>query len=159
MDNKGQAALEYLMTYGWALIVIAIVVGVLVFIVTTPTDVVTCSSGQPSKINVVSHNLGSAAVGAKIGDIVITNVAGGQISSVDIDGDSLLFKDHDDVDTGADYDGDGTDTMAVGNVTIPMFAFTAGDYSTGTISIGYNDPAGLAQTTSITCQGASITVT
>ena len=34
MNKKGQAALEYLMTYGWALIIIAIVMGVLIFVVT-----------------------------------------------------------------------------------------------------------------------------
>ena len=147
------------MTYGWALIVIAIVVGVLVFIVTTPTDVITCSSGQPSKINVVSHNLASTAVNTELGFIVMTNVAGGQISSVDIDGDAGLFADHDDTNSWT-YDGDGTDTMAVGNVTVSMKAgATPGDYSAGSITISYNDPSGLAQSTSISCQGASITLT
>ena len=37
MDSKGQEALEYILTYGWALIVIVIVVGVLIFIVSTPS--------------------------------------------------------------------------------------------------------------------------
>jgi len=32
-NNKGQSALEYLMTYGWALVVIVIVVAALVFLI------------------------------------------------------------------------------------------------------------------------------
>ena len=36
MNSQGQAAFEYLMTYGWALIVIAIVVGFLIFTVNNP---------------------------------------------------------------------------------------------------------------------------
>ena len=27
VNNKGQSALEYLMTYGWALIVVAVIIG------------------------------------------------------------------------------------------------------------------------------------
>ncbi|MDO8427988.1 MAG: hypothetical protein Q7S92_02130 [Candidatus Diapherotrites archaeon] len=42
MNNKGQSALEYLMTYGWALIVIAIVVGVLIVISSSSTAGVVC---------------------------------------------------------------------------------------------------------------------
>lgn len=36
MNTKGQTKLEYLMLYGWATIVIVIVVGVLVFMTTSP---------------------------------------------------------------------------------------------------------------------------
>jgi len=41
MKNNGQAALEYLMAYGWALIVIAIVVGVLIWGTTQQTGGIT----------------------------------------------------------------------------------------------------------------------
>ncbi len=40
MNNKGQAIIEYLMAYGWALIVIAITVGVVTFIVINGADFV-----------------------------------------------------------------------------------------------------------------------
>ena len=38
--SRAQSALEYLMTYGWALIVIAVVVGVLVYIMSGNTELV-----------------------------------------------------------------------------------------------------------------------
>lgn len=38
MNSRGQSALEYLMTYGWALIVIAIVVGFLIMLVIPNSD-------------------------------------------------------------------------------------------------------------------------
>ena len=44
MNGRGQSALEYLMTYGWALIVIAIVVGVLIVISGTSTGGIVCKS-------------------------------------------------------------------------------------------------------------------
>jgi len=46
MDRKAQSALEYLMTYGWALIVIAIVIGVLIFVTSGATGGVTCQSSS-----------------------------------------------------------------------------------------------------------------
>src|SRR3989338_7353948 len=87
MNSRGQAALEYLMTYGWALIVIAIVVGVLVFIVATPTNTLQCTSSAPGKMNVVSNNLATTGTaGTSMGSVVITNVSGGQATLVDMNG-------------------------------------------------------------------------
>ncbi len=42
-DKKGQSALEYLMTYGWALIVIVIVIGVLIYLLSGQTGANTCT--------------------------------------------------------------------------------------------------------------------
>ncbi|MCX6802344.1 MAG: hypothetical protein NT067_04495, partial [Candidatus Diapherotrites archaeon] len=44
MNRKAQSALEYLMTYGWALIVIAIVIGILWYVTSSATGGVTCQS-------------------------------------------------------------------------------------------------------------------
>ena len=141
-----------------ALVYFAIILGLLVFITSTPDTPIACFSGRPAKINVLSHDLGNAAAGGKLGDMVITNVSGGRITSFDIDGDSGLFADHDDRGDFT-FDGDDTDTIAIGNNTIAMKAgATAGNYSTGTITIGYIDHVGLVQSTIITCQGASITL-
>jgi len=49
MNPKAQASLEYLLTYGWALILIATVIGVLVFIASTPADEFRCSVDDPTK--------------------------------------------------------------------------------------------------------------
>ena len=87
MNKRGQAALEYLMTYGWALIVIAIVIGVLVFIVASPTSTIKCTTSDPGVLNVKASNIATtAAAGAKLGDIVVTNLSGGPMTSVTITG-------------------------------------------------------------------------
>ena len=49
MNKKTQAGIEYLMTYGWALILVVTVIGVLVFIVSTPIQDVTFRSSDPTK--------------------------------------------------------------------------------------------------------------
>ena len=38
--GKGQSALEYLITYGWAILIIAVVVSLLYFFVAVPSSVV-----------------------------------------------------------------------------------------------------------------------
>ena len=49
MDVKAQSSLEYLMTYGWALILISTVVGILAFVVMGPTDDFQCTVSEPTK--------------------------------------------------------------------------------------------------------------
>ena len=157
MNSRGQAALEYLMTYGWALIVIAIVVGVLVFIVATPTGSMNCTSTGPGRINVVSNNLRDGSIldtgtTTGIGSIVITNLTGGLAEDVTITGSSLFEV------TQTDYTG--TQDLAVGDTTLNPIpgAVSGSPYTSGTLTIAYTDTVGLDQTSTITCQGASITV-
>lgn len=60
MNRKAQSALEYLMTYGWALIVIAIVIGILWYVTSSATGGVTCQSRSNNfvvKAQAVSANL------------------------------------------------------------------------------------------------------
>ncbi|MFH1545654.1 MAG: hypothetical protein ABIE23_06245 [archaeon] len=59
MNNKAQSALEYLMTYGWALVVIIVIIAVLYILVGTPTS---NSCGNFSTlIPVVTHKVNSDA--------------------------------------------------------------------------------------------------
>ncbi len=83
MNNKAQAALEYLMTYGWALIIIATIFGVLVFIAIPPTQSVSFSSSEPEKIMVKGSNIENNIV-----TIILQNITGGEmrVSNVDLDG-------------------------------------------------------------------------
>lgn len=46
--NKGQVALEYLMTYGWALMMIAIIVGLAIYVM----------AGETGGANFISKNQG-----------------------------------------------------------------------------------------------------
>ena len=142
MNSRGQAALEYLMTYGWALIVIAIVVGVLVFIVATPTGAVACSSSQPGKLNVISNNIDPDT---GLGSIVVTNLTGGTMKSMS------------DFETGV-FAGSTNDIpaeMLVGDTTWSMTVI-AGTGTTGAVGINYTDPVGLAQDVNITCRNLSV---
>ena len=150
MNSRGQAALEYLMTYGWALIVIAIVVGVLVFIVATPTNTIQCTSNAPSKMNVVSNNLATSGPAASAGSIVITNVSGGTATTVLMTGANLFAT------VQAAYTG--TQTLPVGNTTLAP-TMRVGTNTTGTLAIRYKDTVGLDQNVTITCQGATATYT
>lgn len=56
MNSKSQAALEYLMTYGWALVLIVTIASVLFFVVAPPTSQFSCASSDPTKIVLRSVN-------------------------------------------------------------------------------------------------------
>ena len=155
MDNKGQAALEYLMTYGWALIVIAIVVGVLVFIVSSPGGNVVCNSSDPGKILVKASQVDStfAASATDVGTIKLTNITGGDISGASCTATGAFLT--------PVASGDGcTAALASGAewTLVPNATSTGGTYSTSTITVGYTDYAALSRTVTITCSGP-ITVT
>ena len=55
MKPKAQAGLEYLMTYGWALVLIVTVAGVLFFVMAPPTESFVCRSSDPTKIIMKSY--------------------------------------------------------------------------------------------------------
>ncbi|MBN2067212.1 MAG: hypothetical protein JW744_01975 [Candidatus Diapherotrites archaeon] len=161
MNRKGQAALEYLMTYGWALIVIAIVVGVLIFIVSTPVTGVKCNSSDPTKIIVKSSNILATDADAKI---QIQNATGGQAIVTGV-ADGAPFD-----DAATTFDGEGIDEAIAGDIgngtttytwasakqidIVPDYADqTAGSSFNGYFTISYNDAFGYAKTATITCQG------
>jgi hypothetical protein len=76
MNRKAQSALEYLMTYGWALIVIAIVIGILWYVTSNATGGVQCSAkSQNFKVNAASVSTNSA-------QISVTNGTGYQLTSL-----------------------------------------------------------------------------
>ncbi|MBN1940544.1 MAG: hypothetical protein JW772_00010 [Candidatus Diapherotrites archaeon] len=107
MNSRSQAGLEYLMTYGWALVLIVSVASVLFFVMKSPEDTFVCRSSDPTKIIVESYNLPYSSIrstsglcginldcaywGASIygeGDLpstlVLTNATGGPISIIDV---------------------------------------------------------------------------
>jgi len=75
MLKRAQAGLEYLMTYGWALVLIVTIVGALLFVVSAPTGELTVSSSDPSKIMVKSSVLSGGQV-----EVILQNVTGGSMS-------------------------------------------------------------------------------
>jgi len=157
MNTKGQAALEYLMTYGWALIVIAIVVGVLIFIVSSPTSGVTCNSSDPAKILFKSSNiLGTAATS----EIQLQNATGGNITITAVSADGTQFG-----TTGATINGT---TAAPSGMTLAISSgqtmkVVPGTYGAGagpakTLSgarfgIQYTDQFNYTKDVNVTCNG------
>jgi len=84
MSQKAQAGLEYLMTYGWALVIIASVVGVLVFIINPTSTTASFSSSDPTKIM-----LKGSSITENTASLVLQNITGGaiKINSVHFFGD------------------------------------------------------------------------
>jgi len=74
-NSKAQSGLEYLMTYGWALILIAAVIGVLVFVASSPDSDITFSSSDPTKIMIKSGNLYATTI-----TVIVQNITGGNIT-------------------------------------------------------------------------------
>ncbi|MBN1940545.1 MAG: hypothetical protein JW772_00015 [Candidatus Diapherotrites archaeon] len=56
MFSRSQAGLEYLMTYGWGLILIVTVAGVLFFVLAPPQNNFSCISSDPTKIVLKSYD-------------------------------------------------------------------------------------------------------
>lgn len=55
MDCRTQAALEYLMTYGWALVILVTAASVLFFVLQPQSNQFSCVSSDPAKIVFVSY--------------------------------------------------------------------------------------------------------
>ena len=143
MDNKGQAALEYLMTYGWALIVIAIVVGVLVFIVSSPGGNVVCNSNDPGKVMVKAAQISSSTGG---GTVQFTNLTGGDMRNVDVYSLNGAFASDNFIDDSTVTSGETVALIVTGTAT-------AGTYASSSVGIHYIDYAGLARDANLTCSG------
>ncbi len=97
MNSKAQAGLEYLMTYGWALIMIATVIGVLVFLVGTPTATgFDCKSSDPTKIDFAGSQFDEMQVSGNVkswfnGKIVLRNLTAGNIQITKLEKDAYFF--------------------------------------------------------------------
>lgn len=78
-NNKGQAAMEFLMTYGWAILAAVIVVGVLWYMIGNPANLVSdkFSVSAPLVANAMSVNTTAVQIEIRNGDaesITITSV-------------------------------------------------------------------------------------
>ena len=85
MNKKGQAAMEFLMTYGWAILAAVIAIGVLAYFgVFSPGDMMPTSCALSAPFGCEEYSM--TVTGGM--QLVIRNGAGGvlDITSVDIDG-------------------------------------------------------------------------
>jgi len=81
MKKKLQASMEYLMTYGWALVLIATTVGVLVLVVGPSVEDPVFSSSDPTKLFIKG-----AVIQDNVATIKLLNVTGGQINVQQVQG-------------------------------------------------------------------------
>lgn len=75
MNNKAQAGLEYLLTYGWALILVATIIVVLVFVVGGKPGGVVFNVSDPTKFLLKASNVSDGKA-----NIVLQNATGGRIT-------------------------------------------------------------------------------
>lgn len=91
-SRKGQSAIEYLMTYGWMLLVVAIVGGAV--ITTVQNNQNQCSGEIPTELEVTQQGFGVSdfGVGTNGAQVVLENSAQDTVTvtNVSIAGDSVL---------------------------------------------------------------------
>jgi len=131
MNNRAQAAMEYLMTYGWALIVIAVVIGVLWYVTSGVTGGVNCTSKSTAGANGVDLSLQNGT-----GQTVIINSATGE---GDFSGAGVV--------TGSPAAANGTFTLT--NMTAPAVGSSFDDGAV-TVNVTY---ASLTTDFNVVCSG------
>lgn len=143
MNSRGQAALEYLMTYGWALVIIVVVAGILFLLVSSPSGGVNCSSSDV-KMSVQAANI--PKVGAA--NIKVLNGTGGIITITAVAPSTVGI-------TAV------TPTPAVGGTVnggsvldlVPTGTFTAALDSNASVTVQYTDQFAYVKVVKISCQG------
>ena len=147
MKNKGQSALEYLMTYGWALVVIVIVIAALfAFGIFNPPAAGTCSG-----LDKILYRDHTTAVGGVV-SLAVSNGTGGTIDTITVvyGGDfAVLATGTPDVAAPPA----GTEFIINSAAVPPAGPAAAGPYS-GTIAITYTGSTGLVHTETATCTGS-----
>ncbi len=146
-DKRGQSALEYLMTYGWALVVIVIVVAALfAFGIFNPPAAARCAGLD--KLLYKDHAVDAVGTGITL---AMGNGAGSTIdvTSVAYGGD---FVGGVDTDTPINNIGSGAD-FTLNNETVFTAAVT-GTYN-GTITITYDTDSGITHIETATCTGTA----
>jgi uncharacterized protein (UPF0333 family) len=143
MDFKGQSALEYLMTYGWALIVIAIVIGVLIFVTSGATGGVTCQS-QSTAIQVTEWAVKAGAGGV---GLTLRNATGGTITPTGATGGNG-FSDSNTSPLSASVTKNNTFT-----VTGINGGTTGTTLSNATVTVTYVTQGGLSASATVVCNG------
>ncbi len=143
--SKAQSSLEYLMTYGWALVLIISVISILVFIVSSPSSVA-FSSSDPSKIL-----MKGGSVSGSDAEIKMQNITGGAIDVTSVSMTSNYSS------AGCSLNGA---PLGSGGSIIPLIMVPAGGElyiecsnvtgnGSGTITIDYTDQSGLQRTAGI----------
>lgn len=148
-DKKAQSALEYLMTYGWALVVIVIVIAALVFLI-NPTQVGPNNCTGFSRFPISNHQVDNTAVNDQL-ILIMSNQTGGDATNVVYTATgrvgSIAVNDTNSYGTFAAND-QITLYIAIAN------AINAGGNYDVTLALSYTDRDGIARTDSASCKGS-----
>lgn len=93
MMRKGQTAMEYLMTYGWAILIVIVVAGVLAYYgVFSPGKIVGPTKSGFAKVEVLQWDLGTTGtlklyVENRVGDVI--NITDVKVGGASITGSNL----------------------------------------------------------------------
>jgi hypothetical protein len=82
MNPRAQAGLEYLLTYGWALVLVATIVGVFVMLIGTPAQAPVFNSSDLAKFPVRGGTIDNSTQNKA--SVIVKNVTGGKISITNI---------------------------------------------------------------------------
>ncbi len=138
MNSKAQAGLEYLITYGWALVLVTTVVGVLVLLVGGPLGEEAFSSSDPTKLLMKGGLIDPVT---QTSTIKLQNVTGGKIEIQ--------------AATGGDgfYDCDYVPKIVGSGSELELSCHVEVGTTTGTVDIKYMDVTGILQSTLISGGG------
>ena len=148
-DRRAQSALEYLMTYGWALVVIVIVIAALVFLI-QPSQVGGNTCSTTSGILITNHQL----LGSNDNlSLILSNQTAASLTGVDINVTGTI---------GGNTVTDSNTLTSLGTTaTTTIIDFTgtqdvaAGSTYSLQVTFNYNDRDGLARSVTSTCNGTA----
>jgi len=145
--NKGQSALEYLMTYGWALIVIVIAIAALVFLI-NPTQIGAEGCTGAGKLPIKTQNL----TGPDTGDtftIVLTNMTGQNLTNFTVSSTGNL------VDSNNIGSVVANEEVKFDSILDAGDSFTANGAYTVNFTFAYTDGDGFSKSSTASCKGTS----
>jgi len=137
MDRKAQAGLEYLVTYGWAIVLVAAVIGTLVLIVGRPLDEGAFSSSDPTKLMIKT-----TGVEGSVATIKLQNITGGEIEVQSISSTGYYNC----------LASNTSDTVMAGG-ELEILCTVPEDIAQGEVAVQYMDSSGLIQNTLISGGG------
>jgi hypothetical protein len=148
MDKKGQSALEYLMTYGWALVVIVIVIAALVFLI-QPSQVGGNTCSTTSGILITNHAVSSTGSGGLT--MALSNQTATSLTDVGVGVSGVV---------GSSPVSDSNTISTLGTVSQQSFvditpAVASGATYSLQVTFTYNDRDNFPRTVTSTCNGTA----
>ena len=160
MNKRSQSAMEYLMTYGWAILVVLIALGALFYLgVFSPKTPNTCTGVGP--VSCMDTKLGGGVLNLKLGATGVTSITYVAASAITINGVACTITSDGDPNVGLapDEDEDGTavnmKSTAVTVTCTPNPVIPTGTKYSGKILLTYDTGSGLTHPAEIQFSGTA----